>query len=116
MLRVVAAPVVGATTGFVMAVAEATNDPTRPLWIVLAAPAVPVVLGFLFTYIKLRKQDAKVPEIHVLVNSRLSKTLDALSAALIENIALKDQAGIPVSVDERKTAANPVPEATPIEV
>jgi hypothetical protein len=91
-------------TGFILAVAEATNDPTRPLWVVLAAPAAPVVLGFIFTYIKLKKQDKKVQEIHVLVNSRLSKTLDALADALVENVRLKDQAGIPVSTEERKTA------------
>lgn len=75
-----------------------------PLWALFAIPAVPVLIGFLLTGIKLRKQDVKVEEIHILVNSRLSTALDHLSKALLENIELKEAAGIAVTQAERDAA------------
>jgi hypothetical protein len=76
------------------------------LWVAFAAPIIPVLVGYLLTRKKLRKQDARVEEIHILVNSRLSKTLDALSDALTENIRLKERVGEPVSATERRAAAD----------
>lgn len=74
------------------------------LLVAVLVPIGPIVVSHLLTRKKLQHQDTKVQEIHVLVNSRLSKTLDALSAALTENIRLKEDAGIRVTEEERKAA------------
>ena len=92
--------------GFLGAGAAMVADTTTvtPLWALMVIPVIPVLVGYLLTRGKLKKQDAKVQEIHVLVNSRLSKTLDALSSALTENIALKGRLGIEISDHEREIA------------
>jgi hypothetical protein len=94
----------------VVVLAQSAIDASSPLVVALLAliaPIGPVVVGYLLTRRKLRAQDVKVQEIHVLVNSRLTSTLDALQAALLENIRLKDKAGIAVSTAERLHAVDP---------
>lgn len=92
--------------GTVALVAQAA-DASSP-WVVtllaIVAPIGPVLVGYLLTSRKLKKQDAKVEQVHVLVNSQLTHTLNALAKALTENVRLKDQAGIPVSPTERLAA------------
>lgn len=90
--------------GVSLAVAADATANTVPVWLLVVIPIMPVIVGYLLTRGKLKKQDAKVQEIHVLVNSRLSKTLDALSLALTENIALKGRLGIDISDQERENA------------
>ena len=74
-----------------------------PLWITVTSPLLPIVVGWYLNH-KLKTQATRIQEVHVLVNSRLSKTLDALSAALTENIKLKDQIGLLVTESERAAA------------
>lgn len=93
-----------------VAVTEAAVQATSPWTVVvlaLVAPVIPVLVGYLLTRSKMKKQDDKVQEIHVLVNSRLSKTLDALAVALTENIRLKEAAGASVTEAERTMARHP---------
>lgn len=95
----------GAATTAVIALAEATPvNPYAAGGLALVTATIPVLVSHFLTRRKLRKQDTKVQEIHVLVNSRLSATLDALSAALTENIRLKDRLGVEVSPNERALA------------
>jgi hypothetical protein len=94
----------------VVVLAQAAIDASSPLAVALlalVAPIGPVVVGYLLTRRKLRAQDVKVQEIHVLVNSRLTTTLDSLQDALLEIVRLKDRAGIPVSSTERFRANSP---------
>jgi hypothetical protein len=79
----------------------------------IGAPLVPVVVGYLLTHRKLVAQDAKVQEIHVLVNSQLSTTLAALQEALLEGIRLKGELGEPLSPIERQVADLPEGEPLP---
>jgi hypothetical protein len=95
----------GAGTVVLVQAAVDASSPFAVAILALVAPIGPVVVGYLLTRRKLRAQDVKVHEIHVLVNSRLSTTLDALQAALLENVRLKDRAGIPVSPTDRLLAA-----------
>lgn len=75
----------------------AADGSPLPWWVVLVSPILPVVIGYLLTWRKLKAQDSKVQEIHVLVNSQLSETLKALKDALLDNIALKARLGIPIT-------------------
>lgn len=95
----------GAAATVAVTLAEAAPvNPWAAAGLALLTATIPVGLSHFLTRRKLRKQDAKVQEIHVLVNSRLSTTLDSLSAALTENIRLKDQLGVEVSPKERALA------------
>lgn len=69
-----------------------------------AAPIAAVLVGFLLTAKKLRHQDKRVEQVHVLVNSQLSEVLNELTRALVNNIHLKEQAGKWVTDEERATA------------
>ena len=99
--------VTGAAAVVLTTAAVEASSPATVIVLALVAPIGPVVVGYLLTRKKLRAQDEKVQEIHVLVNSRLTSTLDALQNALLENIRLKEKAGIPVTPAERHEAAVP---------
>lgn len=88
---------VGSGLALTVAVAVAAASDQLPTWALvvgLFVPLIAVIVGYLLTR-------RKIQEVHVLVNSRLSSTLDALSQALIENVRLKDRLGEPVSTEER---------------
>ena len=103
------APIYAAGVGLVVLAQEAftLDSPLAVIALALVAPILPVVVGYLLTSRKLKAQDKKVEQVHILVNSRLTETLDALKDALLENIRLKDKAGIEVTTEERKAANAP---------
>jgi hypothetical protein len=98
---------VGAAIGAIYAADTAPLSPAVVVGLAVLAPLLPVALGYWLTHRKLVKQDEKVQEIHVLVNSRLSSTLDALQNALLETIRLKGKVGEPLTPVEREVAAAP---------
>lgn len=64
-------------------------------WVLIAAPSLPVVVGFLLTAWKLSKQDVKVEEVHQLVNGQRARSLK-------EIIDLRQQLNLPVEDLERE--------------
>jgi hypothetical protein len=95
-----------ATVTTALASADATRSSTWVLALLaIAAPILPVYVGWLLTQHKLKQQDKAVKEIHVLVNKRLSDTLTRLADALVENIRLKDALGIHVPPIDRAEPA-----------
>lgn len=65
----------------------------------LIAPALAVVIGFIL--------NRKLGQIHVLVNSRMDEMVELLRKARVENVQLKDSAGVPVSTAERELSEVP---------
>lgn len=74
-----------------------SNSPWMIAGIALIAPIAPVLVSHMLVR-------RRVNEIHVLVNSRLTTTLDALQAALVDNIRLKERLGETVTNEEREAA------------
>lgn len=102
MHRLIAVYALGVGTAITAIYASADALPaTAVILLAVLAPVVPVLVSYLLTHRKLVAQDKKVQEVHVLVNSRLSSTLDDLKSALLEVIRLKEKVGEPVASAER---------------
>lgn len=90
--------------------AEESTNPLLLMGIALASATIPVLVSWFFTRKKMNKQNEQIQEVHLLVNARLSRAIDALSDALQRENILKQRLG--VTIEENKDEAEPGFEAT----
>ena len=94
MHRLIAIYALGIGTAIAAIYASANALPaTAVVALAILAPVVPVLVSYMLTHRKLVAQDKKVQEVHVLVNARLTSTLDSLQHALVEVVRLKERVG-----------------------